>query len=548
VGHNSGTFGTNRAHPINCAAQQTWNLGTIACRKFRYKIFSAHPQFALTMASSYARIAGEMGYVEANLNLLGLNERLQINDLNLSMPADELKAFAQQKAELCKNMALQSQHDSERAYLACSALVSEYGIKPPSVKEHKGYLASCVNRMGCERWWKRKLSTLQKHAIESVARDLGLVHRKSSPYSSKHSQLDRTRQKQETLAYLENTYLCNEEQEVYSLKELYDKSVSNPYIRRAELMTRIKGFEIVADQLGHTGQFYTITTPSRMHARLHDGRKNPNYDGSNPASVNRYLQKMWARIRAKFDRDGLHVYGFRVAEPNHDGTPHWHMLFFMDGNICDKVKNILRAYSLKVDGNEKGAAKHRFKAEKIDKSKGTAAGYIAKYISKNIDGEHIEKDLDGNNSKSTAAAIDTWASRWGIRQFQQIGGPSVTVWRELRRLSRQKAEVSDPLLNEATQHAAAADWAAYVMVMGGPQCRREGRPISPYYQQEEFIDKTTGAFIEEGLTAYGDPAPARIKGILVNHFPVITHTKKWKLSSTAPPFHTSFCGAAAIEV
>lgn len=147
----------------------------------------------------------------------------------------------------------------------------------------------------------------------------------------------------------------------------------------------------------------------------------------------------------QLDRQGIAYYGIRVAEPHHDGTPHWHLLVFVQpGEPLRQLVHTLRHYAFKAAPNEPGTHKHRFKTEIIDPSNGTATGYVAKYIAKNVDGAHVGivltrgsegEWLQSDDTPATLAErVRAWASTWGIRQFQLFGQPSVTVWRELRRL------------------------------------------------------------------------------------------------------------------
>ena len=64
------------------------------------------------------------------------------------------------------------------------------------------------------------------------------------------------------------------------------------------------------------------------------------------------------------------------------------MLFFIESEKLDALKKIIRHYALEVDGDEKGAAENRCDFKQIDPNKGSATGYILKYIAKNILGNY----------------------------------------------------------------------------------------------------------------------------------------------------------------
>jgi hypothetical protein len=484
-------------------------------------ILMVHKMFSGPLSFDYARIAKSAGQDKANKRLKAFDYRLKLGGkdggLLLTIADDEIKNWADAMAYRARRLI--ARNDNRSIYYQLEALremVTGSGLEyplpnTPALKPCLNQIFESINRAQSEKWWRRAVRVAQARAIEAVARDLRLVSLKTGIYASNHTVKRRAEQKSRNRYILENTEAENEAGQVYTLAELSDLSVSNPTNRRNELMTRIAGFEVVAKQLNHVAVFYTITAPSRCHAIHHSGAVNSLYDGSTPRDAQQHLTTVWARTRAALAREKLEIYGFRVAEPHHDGTPHWHLLLFMPAKNEKRVSELLNFYAIEgtepTDKHEKGAQKQRCVVIQIDPKRGNAAGYIAKYIAKNVDGANIGADLYGKCAVDSAVRIEAWASTWGIRQFQQIGGPSVTIWRLLRALKIEElleiendvAALNGPNFpsnrivasDELTRiHAAAdqADWAGFVMLMGGPVMRRNERPLRTWSQCELALD------------------------------------------------------------
>lgn len=370
-----------------------------------------------------------------------------------------------------------------------------WGVEPPDGCRVEDLPA--VSRMTCASWWRRQLRRVQARGVEGAAIRLGYVHRRADLYVSEEAVARRREQRARNAAAMAATELENEAGDRYTLEKLAALSVANPRIRRGELMVRIAGFEACARAAGHAGEFVTVSCPSRMHARLaKSGGGNPRHDGTTPKQAQSHLVTCWARARAWMARRGVAVYGFRVAEPHHDGCPHWHLLVFMPPEHVGLWREAVDMYfRAQHDGDEAGARENRCKFVAIDWSRGTAAGYVAKYVSKNIDGADVGLDLEGRPAVESALRVDAWASTWGIRQFQQVGGPSVGLWRELRRLP-ECPEVPEL---EAMRRAAGdareqvkPDFSRFVDLLGGPIMLRRDRPAAV---------ATVG---REGLNQYGE--------------------------------------------
>ena len=240
----------------------------------------------------------------------------------------------------------------------------------------------------------------------------------------------------------------------------------------------------------------------------------------------------------------IKIYGFRVAEPHHDGTPHWHGLVFMEEQHRLTFHRVVAKHACRENHEELGLkylatakeadaearriqskirekqgsaptlatiraglkteakfweskyfkfwkqspASARVDFEAINWVRGSAAGYIAKYIAKNIDGksqsgEGLGVDYESDTLLSmaeTAVRVDAWASHHGIRQFQQIGGCPVTIWRELRRIN---PDASDDLLMLAQQAADMGDWMRFTVLLGGESISRKNVRLGLYREE-----------------------------------------------------------------
>lgn len=384
----------------------------------------------------------------------------------------------------------------------------------------KDGLNHALNRLSDPAWWRRALRQ-RFRLVELQAIRSGQVHRHASPYVSPKAARRAARDRQRIEELLASLEVVNQNTgEVLSLEEIAAQSLANPANRRRAMMARLKGIEDYSKAKGHEALFLTITCPSRMHARHHSGAPNERYDGTGPRQAQAYMNSVWRRATRKLQHVGIVFYGVRVTEPHHDACPHWHLLAFTPSKHASQLVSVLRSYALMDCPDEPGATERRFKVETIDAEKGSAVGYVAKYVAKSLDGEGVgDDDETGGSAVEAACSIVAWARVWGMRQFQFFGLPHITPTRELYRLDQLTAPSRG--LELAHQACKANDYGAWLTA-----CEAHGLRFRVDYS-------------ERPSTRYPDEIARRIRGVtalagdLEQALQLITRTDEWRIQPRA---------------
>lgn len=345
-------------------------------------------------------------------------------------------------------------------------LTESFHIQPPQIKKKhdciqdaERELERAIRRCLDVKYLVRKFLFLRNQYIKFSQIALERVGGKKGQrrYVSRRS-FARWRQKQaEAAQFIEAMAVFNPETgEAFDLAEVIKRTTANQENRRIELVVRSRGDEERAIDLGYEGVFITWTLPSQYHRNSHK------WNGCTPKEGHQNIMEQWKLARAWFKKLDIDWFGLRVAEPHKDGTPHAHLFLYVDPaqkaqlvQVCEQIAidedtEELRDKSGRIDKSR------RIKIEYCDPAKGTATGYIIKYISKNINGAHMQEADAGESALSARA----WASTHRIKQFSQSGAPAVGLWRQLRRATALDTAF-DLELDSLRNHADNSRWKGF---------------------------------------------------------------------------------------
>lgn len=420
-----------------------------------------------------------------------------------------------------------------------------------------------VARLKDVGWWGRKIRVAAWREYETRQLRLGLVKQFVSDDIARARRWHR-----EAIAQMLERLMAirDDEQAVMTVADLMRSSVSHLPNRRAEMIVRFKGVAQRCADKGWTYTFITLTAPSKYHRlrtrresfgikRLVDNPRWAEAGGPTPRDTQQYHNKTYSRIRAELARQKIGFAALRTVEPHADGTPHWHLAVFCAPDQLAALKAVFQKHALREDGDENGAAEHRYTAKDYNPADGDMVdrciAYLITYVAKNIDGHGVLMATDDGGEAGGAAPVceaiegarrvEAWATLWGIRQFQIAGGGTVTGYRELRRL---REPIPDDAAAESLRLSTnASDYAAYL-------AGAEVEQLSLW--SDSAVEKLQRAAVAEGvdpgavsneladilleqkiLNRWGEPLRHFVYGVVVDGRHILTRPHTWRVADSA---------------
>jgi hypothetical protein len=424
-----------------------------------------------------------------------------------------------------------------------------------------------VARVMDPRYWRRALWKRIVQAKEHLHLKLSLVGKGARQYCSADALTVRRSQLTAQTAWLKNTMLRGEvkgEQVELPLEAV----AKSPKQKLARLYAFIAAMDRHAAEQGLSVALLTTTLEGEWHANpLHPSPEHY-WNGATPGQANQELGARFQCVRRDLRKKGVELSGLWAAEPHQDGCPHRHFWLIYDpARQCDVFAAFLKHFPGKLKLRRDAAAggdvmydtredaqaniarplKHKREGAQIDvslidRTKGSGASYVLKYVQKSIVTDATYADLlnplgdapastkKTRKKKPNAAdlrkqlhalqSIDAYRSVWRMRSCQFFGiRKCLTLWDELRRMPEPPAH---PHLH--AQWAAARGGDATGSIETGTQqgdaytflALHGGLAAAPKAAQQELGEDAppplARVYRTETLTQYGEVG-SRIAGV-----------------------------------
>lgn len=423
-------------------------------------------------------------------------------------------------------------------------------------------LATQVARVRDAGYWRRFLVRRVREARERLHLQLGLVGKGARQYCSEGAREHRQMQLAKQDEWLKNTMLRGVIDG--QLVELpLAQVVKGAHCKLSKLYAFIAAMDRLAVEAGLTVALLTTTLEGEWHANPEFKKKSHRWNGAFPREANAELGARFQSIRRDLRKKGIQLSGLWAGEPHADGCPHRHhwlmyapqheravlaaFLKYFPGKlklrrdesaggdvIFDTREDALRGLHRKFKRSE-GAA---VDVSLIDRSKGSGASYILKYVLKAVLPELSYEGLaaplgeaaPGPAKKRSAAearkelrtlqSVDAHRSVWRMRSFQMFGVRScLTLWDELRRIKKAPAEPELRTLwrlargGEAEGHVNAdeqrGDAYGFLKALGGLAAAEQPEQLE---LGAEVVNGKARIYTEPTTTRYGETG-SRIKGV-----------------------------------